>query len=126
MADFKPSTVPGCRVPISFLQDGRPVYDALGPGYTLLRIDPDIAIAPLVEALREKGVPLELVDVENGASDHAYDRKLILVRTDQHVAWRGDTVPDDVEELVDLLRGVAAERGEAASAAASHLTANGA
>src|SRR6185436_17640386 len=53
MADFTPSTVPGCRVPISFLQDGRPVYDALGPGYTLLRIDPDIAIAPLVEALRE-------------------------------------------------------------------------
>ena len=47
MADFTPSTVPGCRVPFSALPDGRPVYDALGPGYTLLRLDSEIEIAPL-------------------------------------------------------------------------------
>ena len=39
-----------CRaagLPFARLADGRPVYDALGPGYTLLRYDPDVAIAPL-------------------------------------------------------------------------------
>lgn len=36
MADFTPSTIPGCRVPFSKLLDGRPVTDAFGPGYTLL------------------------------------------------------------------------------------------
>ncbi len=39
MADFTPSTVPGCRVPHIWLNDGRSLYDALGPDYTLLRFD---------------------------------------------------------------------------------------
>ena len=46
MADFTPSSTPGCRLPFAKLADGRPVYDALGPGYTLLRYDPDVAVAP--------------------------------------------------------------------------------
>ena len=106
MADFTPSTVPGCRVPIALLADGRPVYDVFGPGYTLLRLDSDIVIAPLVEAMRDGGIPLEVIDLETNRSHPAYDRKLILVRTDQHVAWRGDAVPDRPEDLVDTLRGL--------------------
>ncbi len=105
MADFTPSTVPGCRVPFLALPDGRPVYDALGPGYTLLRLYSEIEIAPLVEAMRDGGVPLEIVDVPTGDSNHLYDRKLLLVRTDQHVAWRGDVVPQRLQDLVDTLRG---------------------
>ncbi|HYI26869.1 MAG TPA: monooxygenase, partial [Bradyrhizobium sp.] len=81
------------------------VYDALGPAYTLLRLDSDIEIAPLVEAMRDGGVPLEVVDLQTGDSQHLYDRKLILVRTDQHVAWRGDAVPESLQYLVDTLRG---------------------
>ena len=46
MADFTPSSTPGCRLPFAKLADGRPVYDALGPGYTLLRYDPDVAVDP--------------------------------------------------------------------------------
>ena len=105
MADFTPSTVPGCRVPFSILPDGRPVYDAFGPGYTLLRLDPEIAVTPLAAAMREAMVPLDIVDIQFADSKEAYDRKLILVRTDQHVAWRGDVVPEQVEHLVDRLRG---------------------
>ena len=105
MADFTPSTVPGCRVPFSILPDGRPVYDAFGPGYTLLRLDPEIAVAPLVAAMGAAKVPLDVVDIRSADSKDAYDRKLILVRTDQHVVWRGDAVPDQVEQLVDRLRG---------------------
>lgn len=105
MADFTPSTVPGCRVPIAFLPDGRPVYDAFGPGYTLLRLDSDITVAPLLKAMRDGGVPIEVVDLPTAGSRHPYDRKLILVRTDQHVAWRGDAIPDRPEHLVDILRG---------------------
>src|SRR4029077_2332919 len=47
MADFTPSSTPGCRLPFAKLADGRPVYDALGPGYTLVRYDSDVAVAPL-------------------------------------------------------------------------------
>ena len=40
MADFTPSTVPGCRTPHIRLADGTSLYDAMGPEYTLLRRDP--------------------------------------------------------------------------------------
>jgi 2-polyprenyl-6-methoxyphenol hydroxylase-like FAD-dependent oxidoreductase len=104
MADFTPSTVPGCRAPFVRLADGRPVYDAFGPGYTLLRFDSNIIVAPLVDAMRAGGVPIEIVDVpSNGAP--VSDRKLILARTDQHVAWRGDALPERPEMLVHTLRG---------------------
>ena len=105
MADFTPSTVPGCRVPFSSLPDGRPVYDAFGPGYTLLRLDPETTVAPFVKAMRDGGIPIEVVDLHAGGSKHLYDHKLIVVRTDQHVAWRGDAIPDRPEHLVDILRG---------------------
>ena len=58
MADFTPSSTPGCRAPFAKLADGRPVYDALGPGYTLLRFDPDVAVAPLADAMRAMACPL--------------------------------------------------------------------
>jgi hypothetical protein len=108
MADFTPSTTPGCRTPFASLPDGRPVFDALGPGYTLLRLDPEAVVAPFVDAMRTAGVPLDLVDVapEKGAA--LYDRKLVLVRTDQHIAWRGDRLPADGNEqdqLIGVLRG---------------------
>jgi 2-polyprenyl-6-methoxyphenol hydroxylase-like FAD-dependent oxidoreductase len=103
MADFTPSTIPGCRVPFATLPDGRPIYDALGPGYTLLRLDSNIVVTPLVDAMHDGGVPIEVVDLQAGDSDH--DRKLILVRTDQHIAWRGDALPDRPDRLVDTLTG---------------------
>jgi 2-polyprenyl-6-methoxyphenol hydroxylase-like FAD-dependent oxidoreductase len=106
MADFTPSSVPGCRMPFLELPDGRPIYDAFGPGYTLLRRDRDVAIAALPDTMRHAGVPIEVVDVPMDEAD-PYDRKLILVRTDQHVVWRGDKIPDQPESLIDILRGKA-------------------
>lgn len=105
MADFTPSSTPGCRVPFSTLPDGRPVYDALGPGYTLLRLDPEIVVAPFVKAMRDAGVPIEIVDIDADGAGECYERKLMVVRTDQHVAWRGDAIPDQPGKLVNLLTG---------------------
>ena len=103
MADFTPSSTPGCRLPFAKLADGRPVYDALGPGYTLVRYDFDVAVAPLADAMRSHGVPFNIVDVP--AAQPPSDHKLILTRTDQHVAWRGDAIPDDPAHLVGKLLG---------------------
>jgi hypothetical protein len=104
MADFTPSSTPGCRLPFAKLSDGRLVYDALGPGYTLLRYDPDVTVAPLADAMRANGVPFAVVDVTTEAQPPG-TRKLILARTDQHVAWRGDAIPDDPAHLVGKLLG---------------------
>jgi hypothetical protein len=109
MAEFTQSTVPGCRAPHLWLADGRSLWDALGPGYTLLRRERSTPTELLETAARASGVPLAVVDLE-GADEarKLYDRKLVLVRTDQHVAWRGEALPDDVIGLVETLRGAVA------------------
>ena len=105
MYDFTPSTVPGCRVPHVWLREGRSLYDALGPWFTLLRLDPSVSVTPIVEAAALRGVPLAVLDVDAEGADALYPHKLLLARPDQHVAWRGDAVPDDPLALVDRVRG---------------------
>ena len=105
MGDFTPSTVPGCRTPHFWLADGSSLYDAMGPGYTLLRFDPAVDVAPLLAVAASRKLPLLVLDVVAGDVPEAYRHKLLLSRPDQHVAWRGDALPGDVPGLVDQLRG---------------------
>lgn len=106
MGSFTPSTVPGCRLP-HFLVDlphGRvSVLDLLGPDYTLLRFDPSVDVA----ALAGGPVPIAVVDAARPDSS-AYRHRLVLVRADTHVVWRGDDLPGDVSALVATLRGAGA------------------
>jgi glycine/D-amino acid oxidase-like deaminating enzyme len=67
-----PSTAPGCRVPHLRLRDGRPLMDALGPWYTLLRLDRAADAAPLLEAATRAGMPLSLLDVDAQEVPAAY------------------------------------------------------
>lgn len=105
MSGFTPSTVPGCRTPHVWLSDGRSLYDAMGPEYTLLRLDTAVDVTHLVAAARERGVPLAVVDIASAEAAGIYTTKLVLSRPDQHVAWRGDACPKDSLALVDLIRG---------------------
>ena len=108
MDAFTPSSVPGCRTPHLWLDDGRSLYDALGPDYTLLRFDPRVPIAPMEAAAQRRGVPLRVLDVASREAAALYRHALVLSRPDQHVAWRGDRVPDDPLALVDRVRGALA------------------
>ena len=105
MADFTPSTVPGCRVPHIWLNDGRSLYDALGPDYTLLRFDTAVDVSELMSEAARARVPIKLLDVTSSESAGVYDHSLVLARPDQHVAWRGNLAPKDPRELVDLISG---------------------
>jgi 2-polyprenyl-6-methoxyphenol hydroxylase-like FAD-dependent oxidoreductase len=107
MYDFTPSTVPGCRTPHLWLRDGRSLYDAVGPDYTLLRLDPRAEVDGLVRVAAARGVPLSVLDVDAEEAAKLYPRKLVLSRPDGHVAWRGDAAPADPLALVDLIRGAA-------------------
>jgi hypothetical protein len=108
MDQFTPSTVPGCRTPHVWLDDGSSLYDAMGAGYTLLRFDSRVNVGLLVDAARTRGVPLDVVDVKSKEAAGIYKHALVLSRPDQHVAWRGDALPPDSLALVDLVRGEAA------------------
>jgi hypothetical protein len=108
MGEFTESTVPGCRAPHFWLADGRSLYDAFGPGYTLLRFDPDADIQTLLVAARTRQLPLTVLDIAGAQVPAAYRHKLVLCREDQHVAWRADAVAADAVALVDMLRGCGA------------------
>ena len=106
MGAFTASTVPGCRAPHFWLADGRSLYDAFGSDYTLLRFDAAASTAGLELACAEAGVPLTVLDASAADVPPPYRHKLLLCRADQHVAWRGDALPDDVSGLVARLCGV--------------------
>jgi len=105
MHDYTPSTVPGCRVPHFWFGDGRSLHDALGSGYTLLRFDPALDVSPLVAAASARRVPLTVLDIADADRPEVYRHRLLIVRPDQHVAWRGDHLPTDPAGLVERLRG---------------------
>lgn len=108
MGSFVPSTVPGCRAPHFWLDDATSVYDRFGQGYTLLCLGDPSDIAPLRDAMSDAGVPLTVIDVPGGVAGPAYQYDFVLCREDQHIAWRGNAVPRDIDELVTLLRGAVA------------------
>jgi 2-polyprenyl-6-methoxyphenol hydroxylase-like FAD-dependent oxidoreductase len=105
MYDFRQSTVPGCRTPHIWLRDGRSLYDVLGAEFTLLRFDPAVNVDALVATAARRQFPLAVLDVDADDSASLYSRKLVLSRPDQHVAWRGDTLPPDPAQLIDHVRG---------------------
>ena len=105
MGGFTPSTVPGCRAPHFWLADGRSLYDAFGPGYTLLRFDAATDVKGLVVAAQARGMPLSILDVQAANIPAAYAHKLVLCRADQHVVWRGDQLPAESTGLVRQLCG---------------------
>ena len=64
------------------------------------------AAAVAVErAFAERGVPLTTVSIDDPAIATLYERALVLVRPDGHVAWRGDAAPPDPLAVVDHVRG---------------------
>ena len=105
MGGFTASTVPGCRAPHFWLDDGGSLYDAFGSDYTLLRFDRRVSVAALAWAAHERGMPLVVLDVPRESAPAEYRHALVLCRADQHVAWRGDDLPEDPHALIDRLCG---------------------
>ncbi|MGY1824547.1 FAD-dependent monooxygenase [Geodermatophilus sp. SYSU D00079] len=95
VATYTPSAHPGARLPHTWLSAGRSVYDVLGDGFTVLWLDPQADPAPLAAEAAHDGVPLTVVDLRTLPRLRAlYGAGLVLVRPDQHVAWRGDAAAD--------------------------------
>jgi 2-polyprenyl-6-methoxyphenol hydroxylase-like FAD-dependent oxidoreductase len=107
MDSYTPSTVPGCRTPHFWRDDGGSIYDTMGPEFTLLRFDSSIDVAQLEAAALRRALPLTVLDVEPAACG-LYGHRLVLSRPDQHVAWRGDALPSDPLALIDHVRGATA------------------
>jgi len=91
--NYVPSTVPGARLPSIVLRDGTPIFDRLGPWFTLLCCGAAPSAALLAAAERHR-MPLTVLPLDASECQHAYGLGLLLVRPDQHVAWRGRACDD--------------------------------
>jgi 2-polyprenyl-6-methoxyphenol hydroxylase-like FAD-dependent oxidoreductase len=115
---------PGARAPHAWLPDGRSTLDLFGRGFVLLRLGRD---APggenIARAATAAGVPLDVVALDLADVSELYQRRLVLVRPDGHVAWRADEEPADPRALIELVRGAGGcaslRRGERATDDAS-------
>src|SRR5579859_8147867 len=65
--------------------------------------------AGLERAFAERRVPLTIVTIADPAISTLYERALVLVRPDGHVAWRDDQEPADPGKVVDHIRGAGRE-----------------
>jgi 2-polyprenyl-6-methoxyphenol hydroxylase-like FAD-dependent oxidoreductase len=104
---FVPSARPGTRAPHAWLEDGRrSTLDLFGKGFVLLRFGADPPSGSgIAAAAEQRRVPLTVVDVGDEKIAVLYARRLVLVRPDGHVAWRGDDAPADPLALIDKVRG---------------------
>jgi hypothetical protein len=101
---YQPTTYPGARAPHVWLTNDRSTLDLYGPGFTLLSFD-GAATDGIAQAAAARGVPLICVAIDQPAVLAAYQRTLVLVRPDGHVAWRADAEPADALSLIDTVRG---------------------
>jgi hypothetical protein len=108
---YTPTAFPGARAPHVWLADGRSTLDLFGERFVLLKFA-DVASEALERAAERCGMPRAVHRVEHAKAAALYERPLVLVRPDGHVAWRGNAEPDDATAIVDTIRG-AGPRGAA-------------
>lgn len=106
--NYYPSTWPGARAPHVFLSDGvTPIYDLLGPDYTLVDFTADGLNAKEFATIAiQLKVPLSTVHLPDEAHvRQIWERDAVLLRPDLHVAWRGDgEQPPKPTAIEDILR----------------------
>ncbi|KAJ0419861.1 FAD binding domain-containing protein [Aspergillus carlsbadensis] len=111
---YAPSTRPGSRAPHVFLKDGgTSVYDLFGKEWTLVQFvneskEDAAPVDALLELAEELRFPVKHVVLRD--EDHVrrlWERNLVLVRPDAHVAWRGNEASDrdEAEQILSVASG---------------------
>lgn len=98
---------PGHHLPPQPLSSGKNVYELLGRGFTLLAFDAaEAEVEAIAGAAAILGVPLEVVRDSFSGGREAYGHRLVLVRPDQYVVWRGESAPPDPAALIRKVAGL--------------------
>src|SRR5262245_47889727 len=81
----------GARAPHAWIREGYSTLDLFGDGFVLLKFGKDSVDANgIVEAAAARRVPLTVHEISDAKIAELYERRLVLVRPDGHVAWRDD------------------------------------
>jgi len=103
---YVPSACPGGRAPHLWLSNGASLFDHFGPGFTFLCLREGQEDARIIaSAAAKRGVPLKAIELRMREARDLYERDLVLIRPDQHVAWRGNHLPENCDALIARLTG---------------------
>ena len=105
---YTPNTVPGARLPHVFLEPGVSLHDKLGLYFSLVVLG-EGNTSDVERAAQDLAIPLTVIRLDRPDLRPIYERNFLLVRPDQHVAWRGDEIPADTVALLRRAAGQAAQ-----------------
>jgi 2-polyprenyl-6-methoxyphenol hydroxylase-like FAD-dependent oxidoreductase len=100
----EPSTLPGARMPDFYLANGDTLFDSLGPDFTLV-VAEGAPVAALAGAVETTGVPVRVLEIAPGETPAWINERYILVRPDQHIAWRGNELDGQFASVLRLVSG---------------------
>lgn len=117
-SQYTPTTWPGSRAPHVFLLDGSSIFDRLGTDWSLVTFTAQSAYSAqlLLDAASSLSIPIKHIDLR--AEQHAHsiwERDIVLVRPDEHVAWRANSVGNahEAQHVMRLVIGLGVEKGDA-------------
>ncbi len=102
---YEPHARPGARAPHAWVADFVALYDRLGRDFTLLKLNAAVDTSALETAAKARNLPLTVVAIDDAAVRQLYAADLVLIRPDQHIAWRGNHAPADAAALLGKAAG---------------------
>lgn len=112
---YTPTTRPGYRVPHLFTSDGTSLHSKLGRDLTLVAVGP-VGFAGFQAAAAEIGIPLSVLQLnETENVSRLLEKRLLLIRPDQMIAWRADAEPAHPKEILRKVTGRSSESIEVLS-----------
>ena len=105
--DYLPSAHPGRLAPHAWLDDGTSIYDHFGAGFTLVsdgRAD-DLEVDRAARDAAALGIPFTSLKAPSPQIAELYGARHVLIRPDQHVAWRGNAPRDGWASVLGRVTG---------------------
>ena len=103
---FIPSFRPGNRLPHIWVKPDRSTLDEVGIGLSLFSFGVEFAKIPWLQAAKDFNVKLDFISIKNTEVEEQFGQVLLLVRPDQHIAWRGQNTPIDVQTIFSQVLGI--------------------
>jgi 2-polyprenyl-6-methoxyphenol hydroxylase-like FAD-dependent oxidoreductase len=106
---YNPTAWTGVRLPHIWVKPGVSINDLIGNTYAILRMGRHVEeVDALVSAFKQIGAPITVLDFPQDRFRQLYGANYVLVRPDLHIAWRGNTLPDDPNKVAAVATGYAA------------------
>ena len=96
---YVPHAKPGARAPHVWTADREALADHFGQDFTLLNLAKADTRA-FEAAANARKVPLKVVTFDNPEFGKLYEADLVLIRPDQHIAWRGRASNADAADII--------------------------